>query len=137
MTGESERWLQIAAEDLKMAELAIRECIYNQVCFHSQQSAEKAVKALLLLQGQVVPRTHLLGDLLRLLEPDPFSASLGIQLLDRFYLPTRYPDALPGSLPEGLPNHEDAFEALAVARQVLITVSDIIQQDNLDNEAAT
>ncbi|MGO9021189.1 MAG: HEPN domain-containing protein [Syntrophobacteraceae bacterium] len=101
-----------------MAELAIRECIYNQVCFHSQQSAEKAVKALLLLQGQVVPRTHLLGDLLRLLEPDPFSASLGIQLLDRFYLPTRYPDALPGCLPEGMPNHEDAFGALAVARQV-------------------
>ncbi len=133
MTGESERWLQFAAEDLKMAELAIREGIYNQVCFHSQQSAEKAVKALLLLQGQVVPRTHLLGDLLRLLEPNPFASSLGIQLLDRFYLPTRYPDALPGSLPEGLPNHEDALEALAVARQVLITVSAFIQRDNRDD----
>jgi HEPN domain-containing protein len=114
-----------------MAEVAIREGIYNQVCFHSQQSAEMAIKALLLLQGQIVPRTHLLGDLLRLLEPNPFDASLGIQLLDRFYLPTRYPDALPGSLPEGLPNHEDALEAQAVARQVLITVSAIIQQDNL------
>ncbi len=81
MTGESERWLQFAAEDLKMAELAIRESIYNQVCFHSQQSAEKAVKALLLFQGQVVPRTHLLGDLLRLLEPNPFASSLGIRSL--------------------------------------------------------
>ncbi len=137
MTGEGKRWLQFAAEDVRMAELAIQEGIYNQVCFHSQQSAEKAVKALLLLQGQVAPRTHRLADLLRLLKPNPFAASLGIQLLDRFYLPTRYPDALPGSLPEDLPNHEDALEALAVARQVLITVSAVIQQDNLDNEESS
>jgi hypothetical protein len=93
----------------------------------------KGRQSFLLLHDQVVPRTHLLGDLLRLLEPNPFAAGLGIELLDRFYLPTRYPDALPGSLPEGLPNHEDALEALAVARQVLITVSAFIQQDNLDD----
>ncbi len=45
MKKESERWLQFAAEDLQMAELAMREAIYNQVCFHSQQCAEKAIKA--------------------------------------------------------------------------------------------
>jgi len=52
---------------------------------------------------------------------------LKIQLLDRFYLPTRYPDALPGNFPEGLPTRTDAEEALAVARQVLETVTLLMQ----------
>lgn len=38
-----------------MGELAVREAIYNQVCFHSQQCAEKAIKALLIVQ---MPRKH-------------------------------------------------------------------------------
>jgi HEPN domain-containing protein len=122
MSMESESWLRFAREDLRMAELALEVDIYNQVCFHSQQCAEKAIKALLLFQRQTLPRTHLLGDLLNLLHPNPLPNSLDIQLLDRFYIPTRYPDALPGSLPEGLPNREDATEALAVARQVLQAV---------------
>ncbi len=96
MQAESERWLQFAGEDLQMAELALQEGIYNQVCFHSQQSAEKAVKGLLLFQGKTPPRTHLLGDLLTLLVSNPFTNSLEIQLLDRFYIPTRYPACLAG-----------------------------------------
>lgn len=135
MNGESERWLQFAGEDLRMAELAMQETIYSQVCFHSQQCAEKAIKGLLVLQGKTPPRTHLLGDLLPLLDPNPLTTGLDIQLLDRFYIPTRYPDALPGSLPEGLPNHADATEALAVARQVLDTVAALVQQNNGEEEA--
>lgn len=119
--NESERWLQFAREDLQMAELAMQAGIYNQVCFHAQQCTEKAVKGLLTAQGQTPPRAHRLGDLLPLLEPNPLaSMALDVQLLDRFYIPTRYPDALPGSLPEGLPNETDADEALTVARQVLL-----------------
>ena len=122
MNEESERWLHFACEDLKMAELALAAGIYNQVCFHSQQCVEKATKGLLLLQGKTLPRTHLLGDLLTILDPNPFTISLDMQLLDRFYIPTRYPGALPGSLPEGLPTHKDAMDALVIARQVLETV---------------
>jgi HEPN domain-containing protein len=136
MNGESERWLQFAGEDLQMAELAMQEAIYNQVCFHSQQCAEKAIKGLLTLQAKTPPRTHLLGDLLTLLDSNPFTTSLEVQLLDRFYIPTRYPDALPGSLPEGLPTHEDAMEALAVARQVLETVTSLIDQENDESSEA-
>jgi HEPN domain-containing protein len=124
MNEDSERWLQFAREDLQMAELAMQAGIFNQVCFHSQQCAEKAMKGLLLYQRRPVPRTHRLGDLLPLLFPDPFAdVRLDVQLLDRFYIPTRYPDALPGSVSEGLPIRQDAEEALAVARRVLQTVS--------------
>ncbi len=136
MKGESERWLQFADEDLQMAELAVQEGIYNQVCFHSQQCAEKAIQGLLLLQGKTPPRTHLLGDLFTLLDSNPFTNGLDIQLLDRFYIPTRYPDALPGSLPEGLPAREDAMEAVAITQKVLETVTALIRQEDDETEAA-
>jgi len=81
------------------------------------------------INGKVPPRTHRLADLLGLLEPDPFAEDrIEIQLLDRFYLPTRYPDALPGSLPEGLPDAGDAQEALTIAGKVLTQVKQLLQE---------
>jgi HEPN domain-containing protein len=72
--NESDRWLALAYQDLRVAELAMTEALYNQVCFHCQQCAEKAVKGLLAHQGQNPPRTHRLGDLLGLLDPNPLAA---------------------------------------------------------------
>lgn len=118
--SESENWLVFAREDLRMAELALDAGLYNQACFHSQQCAEKAVKGLLAYQGQTPPRTHSLVDLIGLLDPNPLATlAFQIQLLDRFYIPTRYPDAFPGSLPHGLPDAQDAGQALEIARQTL------------------
>jgi len=120
MNEAVERWLTFARQDLRMAELALEEGIYNQVCFHSQQCVEKAIKGWLEQQGQAPPRTHRMADLLALLPPEllnDLSGTLG--LLDRFYIPTRYPDALPGTLPDGLPGVHDAREALDMAQQTL------------------
>ena len=120
MNESAEHWLSFARQDLRMAELALDEGIYNQVCFHSQQCVEKAIKGWLEQQGQTPPRTHRLADLLALL-PARLLGELNdaLGLLDRFYIPTRYPDALPGTLPEGLPAERDAREALDMARQAL------------------
>lgn len=120
MQSDTERWLHFAREDLRMSELALEEGIYNQVCFHSQQSAEKSIKGLLSHQMKAPPRTHLMSDLLRLLIPNLYEAiKVDILLLDRFYIPTRYPDAVPGSLAEGMPDRHDAEGAMMTARQVL------------------
>ena len=129
MNEDSKRWLRFAEEDLQMAQLAASQKIYNQVCFHSQESVEKALKALLVEQGQSPPRTHRLGDLLTLLDNEPFTSNLEIQLLDRFYIPTRYPDALPGSLPEGLPGKKDAEEAYATARDTLSIIKGLVEEE--------
>jgi len=132
--NEHERWLIFAHQDLHMAELAMTEELYNQVCFHSQQCAEKAVKGLLAHQGQTPPHTHRLTDLLGLFESDPFAEErFEVQLLDRFYIPTRYPDALPGSLPEGLPDARDAQDALDTAKKVLARVEQLVQEVNDDD----
>jgi HEPN domain-containing protein len=120
MNEAIERWIVFARQDLRMAELALAEGIFNQVCFHAQQCVEKAIKGWLEQRGQVPPRTHRMADLLALLPPDLMGElSDAIRLLDRFYIPTRYPDALPGMPPDGMPRQRDAEEALDVARSTL------------------
>ena len=111
------RWLEFEHEDLKMAKLAFEEEIYNQVCFHSQQAVEKALKYLIQKNGKVPPKTHKLIDLIQNLNNKKFSElKEKMMLLDRFYIPTRYPDTLPVNLPEGSPNKKDATEALEIAQ---------------------
>ncbi|RKY60694.1 MAG: DNA-binding protein [Candidatus Latescibacterota bacterium] len=124
-----QNWLRFADEDLKMAKLAMKEGLYNQVCFHCQQAVEKALKGFLSHLGQVSPKTHKLIDILSLLpERTPFEdLEESIGLLDRFYIPTRYPDVLPGALPNGLPDREDAEEALSLAEEVLARVRGIVR----------
>jgi HEPN domain-containing protein len=110
---EADRWLGFARQDLRVAELTMDDGLYNQVCFHSEQCVEKVLKAWLADRGQKIPRTHRMADLLSLI-PAEIIAGLSeeIILLDRFYIPTRYPDAIPGSLEDGLPEKEEAQKLL-------------------------
>lgn len=117
--ADAERWLAFASEDVRMARLAAGEGLWNQVCFHAQQAVEKCLKALLARAGQLLPRTHVIADLWRA-QAEATRHALGdlesrLIELDRFYIPTRYPDALPGDLADGLPTEADAEEALSVA----------------------
>lgn len=125
MHERAERWLVFAREALCMAELAMTEALWNQVCFHAQQGVEKVLKACLTDRGETPPHTHKLIDLVALVG-DTTLAGLAdeVRILDRFYLPTRYPDALPGVLPEGLPSEVEAREALALFRQVMALVEE-------------
>lgn len=116
MPPDAQKWLDFARDDLRMANLAMRDALYNQVCFHAQQAAEKTLKALIIAAGILPPKTHKLADLLGLLTravPDELRRRL--LLLDRYYLPTRYPDTLPGSLAAEMPAQADAEEAISVS----------------------
>ncbi len=57
-------WLAKAASDLTAARrlVAARES-YDAACFHAQQTAEKALKAILAIADAPIPRTHNLEDL--------------------------------------------------------------------------
>lgn len=125
----AKNWLGFASQDLQVAELVMQEGLFNQVCFHSQQCAEKSLKAWLAKQGKNIPRIHQMADLLTLI-PESVTGNFGerLLLLDRFYIPTRYPDALPGSLEDGLPSKNDAEEALGIAREILKWIEEIVQE---------
>jgi HEPN domain-containing protein len=116
------RWFEFAGEDLIVAKAAMRERVFNQACFHAHQGTEKMLKGYLAAQGQDVPRTHFISVLLKLstaIEPR-FKELAEICLkLDDYYIPTRYPDALPGTLSEGLPMEKDAKEALSILESVM------------------
>ncbi|MDQ3005546.1 MAG: HEPN domain-containing protein [Chloroflexota bacterium] len=87
---EAERWLGFARQDLRIAELAMNEGLYNQVCFHSEQCVEKVLKGWLAEKGKKIPRSHSMADLLTLMPADVMAdMAEEILLLDRFYISTR------------------------------------------------
>ena len=52
-------WMRNARADLAVARIDLPEdAMYEQLCFHSQQAAEKGIKALLLHLGIDFPFTH-------------------------------------------------------------------------------
>ena len=44
-------WIAFARRDVQAADILRRNGIYEESCFHSQQAAEKALKAFLLCNG--------------------------------------------------------------------------------------
>jgi len=38
----AEQWLKFVNDDLRSAEILLREAIFKMVCFHSQQAVEKS-----------------------------------------------------------------------------------------------
>ncbi len=115
------RWLDQADIDLAIA-VDVRDRYAHQACFHAQQAAEKAVKALLTqLSGDSIP-THELERLVSACErldaraPDDVRADA--RSLDKYYVSTRYPDAL-GFADAGLAyQRRDADAAIGAARSV-------------------
>jgi len=116
--NEAANWFEFARTDLHVAELALDAGLFNQVCFHAHQAVEKLLKGFILSRGKRVPRTHSLLDLGRLAQELGFPQELRgkIRILDGYYLPTRYPDAIPNL--SHLPQREEAEEALSLAKRV-------------------
>ena len=97
MKRETGRWVRKAEADLQGANdlaQAVRP-YHDLISFHCQQSAEKYLKALLIEQGQSVPKTHRLEDLLLLLLPHDASLQKLRRMLvalSRYAVDYRYPD---------------------------------------------
>ena len=73
-----------------------RPPLYDGICFHCQQSAEKYLKALLQESGARVPRTHDLEALLDLTIPQDSTLGAlrrGLRFLTIFAVDFRYPDS--------------------------------------------
>ena len=121
LTAEAARWLRFAAEDLEAAE-ALRAApgvAAWHVATLAQQSAEKAVKAGLVLLDVDPPRTHNLELLVDLLPDDwiVHASSADLARLSLWLVESRYP----GEWPEA--TESAAAEALAAARDVLAMMS--------------
>ena len=113
----AESWLHLANADFQSAEvlLAHDPPLLYPSCFHSQQAAEKYLKAYLTWHQIEFPKTHSIAELLALTES--VDSDLSSQLstacaLTPYGVEIRYPKEEPE------PDHDEAVTALMLARQV-------------------
>lgn len=68
MPGSPQEWLNHAKRDLRLAHLAATDKLVRreQACFHAQQAAEKAIKAVLVLGEIEFPLIHDIEGLLEI-----------------------------------------------------------------------
>ncbi len=100
--AEAGRWLAAAREELAWTRHAAAGGFHAPACFHAQQGAEKAVKAVHFLRGARVVIGHNVRALIESLEPRVSAldalADAGREL-DLLYIPTRYPNGLDSGTP--------------------------------------
>lgn len=118
-SADPHKWVRHARSDLALASMSPdgSEVLLESLCYHCQQAAEKALKAVLIARGVQVPRTHNLGLLLDRL-PVGISLPQGVGEndvagLSAFAVVARYP----GDLEEV--EMDDYEAALSTARAVV------------------
>ncbi len=119
---EADRWLSQAQHDLRAAVLNRRESFPEIACFLAQQAAEKALRAFLYAQGEQVitdHAVHLLARACARYNPAFVDMEEACRSLDQYYLPTRYPDILPGGVPHEVYTDTQAREATRLAQQLI------------------
>lgn len=120
--AEGSRWLRQAEHDLSDAEYCLAGGRHSLACFLCQQAAEKALKAFLYARGAEQILGHSVADLAEecgKLDADFRALRPRAAPLDHYYVPTRYPNALPGGIPAEAFDRADADRAIALAREVI------------------
>lgn len=114
-------WLEQAERDFEKAILDVQYSYYEWACFTSQQAAEKAVKALCMKLG-FDAWGHSITNIFTLLKKH-IDISVDFlekaQLLDTFYIPSRYPNGFSIGKPADYYNAKIAGEALDAAQGII------------------
>lgn len=126
---EGQRWLRQARQDLHWTRHLAEEGAYHLACFLAQQVAEKALKAFLYAQGKEI----VLGHSVERLCSDATAFDVQFReharswsILDGYYIPTRYPNSLPGGIPADVYTKDAADRAVALADEVVGVVSGLL-----------
>ena len=122
---EAQRWLRQALHDRDASRLNRDHGFHEHACFVAQQSAEKALKAFLYARGQGPVLGHSTTALVNecaALEPSFATLGAACRRLDQLYIPTRYPNGLPDSIPHDFFDRALADQALTDLDAVITTV---------------
>lgn len=122
---EGRRWLEQAEEDLRWAKDLAERGGYHIACFLAQQIGEKALKGFLYGQGEEIVLGHSIERLCH--EAAQRDPQFGDQvrtwaILDGYYVPTRYPNSLPDSIPARVFTSDAAREAVRLAEAIVAFV---------------
>jgi HEPN domain-containing protein len=129
MPERSRDWFRQAEHDLAKASLDLQWRYFEWACFTAHQAAEKAVKAVYYARhGEA--RGHGIRELLSALGLPLTETLLGqATFLDRFYIPTRYPNGLPAGVPHDYFSQEDAAKAIEAAETILAWCQSYLPQN--------
>jgi HEPN domain-containing protein len=125
MPRRHEDWLRQAKRKLESAEWDLQGKFYEDACFSAQQSAELAAKAILESRGRVEVG-HSVQALLKKGGVKDRKLLGAARTLDRYYIPTRYPNGFPSGAPMDYYDEETAREALEHAARIVRFVEDEI-----------
>lgn len=129
--SESERWLKQAKIDLANAEWNVKGRFYAQACFLSQQSAEKALKAVLYKVGRRKILTHSTFTLSNECS-EYFKEFKGIRelctTLDKHYVLSRYPNSIPDGIPHEIYTEKEASDSISHSKRVLNLVEKVLRE---------
>ncbi len=122
---EAKRWFTTAEDDLDTAKILNSSGKYAHSCFHAQQAGEKAVKSIWYFID-ADPWGHsikVLIDGLEEINMEFYEAMKTFErkgsVLDRFYIPTRYPNGLPEMTPGMAYSQEDAETCITHAKEII------------------
>ena len=124
MAERSADWLRQAEHDCQHARNASADGDYDWACFAAQQAGEKALKALVARLGGDAWGHSLLTLVTALspLEPEVAPLREAAIVLDRFDIPTRYPNGFDAGAPADYFLEADARQAIAHAEQIIEVV---------------
>jgi len=125
---EARRWFQQARYDLKATQWNMEGEFFNTSCFLAQQSAEKALKSFLYNVGsrRKALLTHSLVEMVQE-AGKKLETMLGLledaRKLDMHYIPSRYPNGLPGGIPHQFYSRNMAVDANEAAKRIFEAVA--------------
>lgn len=117
-----EIWFLEAENDFQAGDILLKSKKYNIAVFHFVQAAEKAIKSLLYYHN-LQPWGHSISDLIE--QYEKLGNSVEDQLktygekLEKHYISSRYPDALPGKSPFEAYNKNIATEIRTMSKEII------------------
>ncbi|MBI2829797.1 MAG: HEPN domain-containing protein [Chloroflexi bacterium] len=115
-------WLAQAERDLQHAQHSLDAGDYEWACFAAHQASEKALESGISGIGDQVIVGHSLREMMLELKhtlPVPDSLLNMARVLDRHYIPSRYPDAHPAGAPFEFYTKKEADQAINYANKVI------------------
>jgi HEPN domain-containing protein len=119
MASRAADWLGQAERDLRAAEASMEAGLFEWACFIAQQAAQKAVKAVAQAHGGDVMGHAVSRLVAEVFGQAPDEIAEPARRLDKFYIPTRYPNGWAAGKPGDYYSREDAEAAIADAQRVV------------------
>ena len=114
-------WFRQAEADLRHARNALDDGDFEWSCFATHQAAEKAVKAVFQKAGMDAwghTLTALIGRLPQI-KSAPDNIVNCSKILDKHYIPTRYPNGFDSGAPTDFYTEEEAQKAIQCAEEII------------------